>query len=102
MSHNFKPGDLVLIVGATTDTKNIGKMAELVELVPPLTFSCFVLPQGFRAFHDEPDACWLLAGDSLIQEDPSCNGFGIRSPRFLMPLRGDFAPERQKETEVAA
>lgn len=100
MSHNLKPGDLVLIVGATTDTRNIGKTAELVELVPPQTFSCFLLPQGIRASHDEPHACWLLAGGSLIQEDASCNGFGIRSPRFLMPLRGDFAPERQKAKEA--
>lgn len=101
MNHNFKAGDLVLIIGATTDTNNIGKTAELVELVPPETFSRFVLPKGSPAYHDEPMACWLLAGESLVQADPTCNGFGIRAARYLMPLRGDFTPERQETKEEA-
>lgn len=100
MKHEFKPGDQVLIVGATTDTKNIGKSAELIELVPPYTHSKFIMPNGLPGCHDELHPCWLLAGDGLIQNDPSFNGFGIRAPGFLMPLRGDENPDAHLATSA--
>lgn len=101
VSNQFKPGDLALIVGATTDTKNIGKAVELIELVPPYTYSKSILPNGYRATHNEPTPCWLVAGESLVQHDQSFNGFGIRAPHFLVPLRGDFEQEQERFRQMA-
>lgn len=100
MSHNFKPGDLAMIVGAVSDTRNIGKTGELIELIPAGGVSIFILPNGKSARNLEEAPCWLLAGDGLTQSNPGGNGFAIRYPRFLMPLRGDFTHEQQKVKEA--
>ena len=42
---------------------------------------------------------WLVAGDEIISS-AGCPGYTIVHPENLMPLRGDFSPEQQKECEV--
>ncbi|WP_158891916.1 MULTISPECIES: hypothetical protein [unclassified Pseudomonas] len=106
MNHNFKPGDLALIV-ADGNPENVGKCVELVELVQPgAWYVCPVpntLPCGLlRNCHQ--GAVWVCLGDfsGFTNEGEAIHGFCQKSPTRLMPLRGDFAPERQKAQQVPA
>lgn len=99
MKHEFKPGDLALIVGANTDTTNIGKVCELVELIQPHGKSIFIMPNGRPARHDQDEPSWLLAGATLTQKNPEHSGFAIRQECYLMPLRGDEDPDATLATE---
>ena len=102
MSHQFKPGDLVIIVGANSLTQNIGKHCELRQFV--VCGDRFLAPNGVMYDHyDVP--CWTLAGEGLvavIDGEVVDFGFGIHEERHLMPLRGDFAPTEQKSQTVPA
>lgn len=90
MSHQFKPGDLAIIVSTGPRCEqNLGKVVEVVEVeCPPL---------------DDHPIC--VRGDGMVGQ---LAGFGaVRPahtnwcrPRQLMPLRGDFAPEQQKAREA--
>ncbi len=100
MNHQFKPGDLAVIVGANSLTQNIGKQCELRELVTSGDF--YVAPNGEVYRHDDVP-CWTLVGDGLVAVVEGVVvdlGFGIHEPRHLMPLRGNFAPEQQKAKEA--
>lgn len=100
MSHQFKPGDLVVIVGANSLTQNIGKQCELREFV--VSGDRFIAPNGV-AYEHEDAPCWTLAGEGLVAiiDGELVNlGFGIHEPRHLMPLRGHFTPEQQKSKEL--
>lgn len=102
MSHQFKSGDLAMIVGANSLTQNIGKQCELREFV--VRGDRFLAPNGVMYEHDGAP-CWTLAGEGLvavIDDEVVDLGFGIHEPRHLMPLRGDFAPEQAKSREVPA
>lgn len=100
MSHNFEPGDLVVIVGANSLTQNIGKHCELREYV--VSGDIFLAPNGRMYQHDDAP-CWTLSGEGLaavIDGNVVHLNFGIHEPRHLMPLRGNFAPEQQKAKEA--
>lgn len=86
MSHNFKPGDPALTL---VNDRDLPAMSEVVLL------SRFEKGEyiGF-AFH-APTAGWFVRHAAAIDPLP----FGEAE---LMPLRGDFAPERQKSREVIA
>lgn len=102
MSHQFKSGDLAIIVGANSLTQNIGKQCELRELV--VSGDCYVAPNGVAYRHDDVP-CWTLVGDGLVAivEDEIVDlGFGIHEPRHLMPLLGGTLPAKQKSREVAS
>lgn len=103
MSNQFKAGDLALIVGANTMIKNIGKSCELVQLVERDGF--YVAPNGVLYQH-AGDHCWLVTGDGLCRwfDDGSIeqSDWGLCEQRHLRPLRGDFAPDLQKSSEVSA
>ena len=102
MNNQFKPGDLVMIVGANSLTQNIGKQCELREYVT--SGDVFVAPNGSMYQHDD-SPCWTLRGEGLVSvidgEVVQCD-FAVHEPRHLMPLRGDFQPERQQSREVTA
>ncbi|QLJ16257.1 hypothetical protein H0H12_10170 [Pseudomonas putida] len=100
MSHQFKSGDLVVIVGANSLTQNIGKHGELREYVEP--GDTYLAPNGCMYRQDDVP-CWTIRGDGLaavIDGEAVYFDFGIHEPRHLMPLRGDFAPEQQKAKEA--
>lgn len=102
MSHKFKSGDMVIIVGANSLTQNIGKQCELREFVTAGDY--YVAPNGEIYRHDDVP-CWTLIGDGLvavIESEIVQLGFGVHEPRHLMPLGDDFAPTRQKAREVIA
>jgi len=95
MSHQFKPGDLALIVGALKVQANIGKVCELVEYLVEEAISTFVDPcDGCRARNAAGSPGWIVVGDGLLSET-GYRGWELVDPRHLMPLRGDFEPEQQ-------
>lgn len=103
MSHQFKPGDLALIVNSKI-TENIGRVVELVRRTDE---NIIKTPDGGVFANPDRLACWVVAGDSLkatrvLDGTESFNSFGAAAERNLMPLRGDFQPERQKSQEVPA
>jgi hypothetical protein len=102
MNHQFKAGDLAIIVGANSLTQNIGKQCQLREFVK--SGDCYVAPNGEVYRHDDVP-CWTLVGDGLVavvEGEVVDLGFGIHEPRHLMPLRDDFAPAGQKAKAVSA
>lgn len=104
MSHNFKPGDLAMIVNAR-NADNIGKVVELVRFD---SSEKIALPEdGPRSFSPNPTriACWVVRGDFAAHSTPrgaiNC-AVGACPQSWLMPLKGDFSPEQQKSREVLA
>jgi len=88
MSHNFKPGDLALVISGGF----LGETAELLRFVLP--GEEVVSPSSGKIYVFRPAAGvggWLCRFRSE---------WAIKHEKNLMPLRGDFAPERQKSREV--
>ena len=102
MSHNFKPGDLAMIVGAYTLSENIGKVCELVELLAPEQISAWTDPiDGVRVQNGDDGNAWLVVGDGLVSWC-GARSWVMADPIHLMPLRGEFTPEQHKSQEVIA
>lgn len=80
MSHQFKPGDPVLIVGCRTMSHFNGSCAEIIN------------HQG----------AWDLLGTGMQDWYMiRCGNFeAYATAGVLMPLRGDFKPEQQKAKEA--
>lgn len=80
MIHQFKPGDLALIVGCRTMANFNGCCAEIIEYKG----ACNLLGTGLQDWY-------------AIR----CGNFeGAARSGVLMPLRGDFEPEQQKAKEA--
>lgn len=103
MSHNFKPGDLALIVSSSKGTSpNIGMAVELV--IKLRTNDYFNLPNGKQAMNKGPE-CWMVEAPGLfVTMLPAARidlgGVALVEERHLMPLRGDFSHEPQKAREA--
>ncbi|WP_116865663.1 hypothetical protein [Pseudomonas syringae] len=104
MAHQFKPGDLALIIGYNTFSENVGQTCELVEFFG--AGRDHLTPEG--ALSEAPSDCWLVEGKGILGAY-QCRITGritrtprvaFVEPRHLMPLRGDFAPEPQKAKEA--
>jgi len=98
MNHNFKPGDLAMIVGAFSVTENIGRAVEC---------AVFLAPGEERFYHDGifeagPDGLWIVTAPDLYR---NCEEGLVKSslagcaPQHLRPLRGDVSPEHQQEPQ---
>lgn len=103
MSHQFKPGDLALLVCATRE-ENIGKTVELVRFSQERWVPYGV--DGYTANNAQMVSCWVINGDIVTDQDFEGENIAIKQAVamecHLMPLRGDFAPEQQKSREVVA
>lgn len=105
MSHQFKPGDLALIIGSSKGTSpNIGMLVELVQKVEH--DGAFELPDGRRMLNRGP-LCWVVRADGAVAQLSAggltdLGGLTLCQEKYLMPLRGDFANEQQKAKEVVA
>jgi len=101
MNHNFKPGDLAVIVGANTLVQNIGKVVELSAYVTD--GDLYAGPNG-QLYRHSDIGCWVVRGDGVqfFADDEVLTGFGLCEPRHLMPIQGDCQPDRQKSREVPA
>lgn len=90
MSNQFKPGDLALIVSASPGLEqNIGLVVEVVEIKSPATDAYPICVRGEGVVGRRP---W--GGPTSQVATIWCR------PAQLMPLRGDFEPERQKAKEA--
>lgn len=105
MSHQFKPGDLAIIIAAQVMVQNIGACCELVSWLNH--GDDYVAPNGRESFNSGV-AGWLVVGDSVVGRAMSAGGvieetpgFGIVKDEWLMPLRGDFDFAKELELEVA-
>ncbi|NEK70305.1 MAG: hypothetical protein G3W70_21300 [Xanthomonas perforans] len=94
MNHNFKPGDLALVVGFVQVPDLVGSAVELVE--PTYPGEQFSGPDGVTYRSRDELKGWVVLTD--LDED----GWAHVAEAHLMPLRGDFVPERQKSLEVPA
>lgn len=100
MGNQFKPGDLAMIIGALNVVSNIGKTCELVEFLLPGEISDWRDPSdGMRLRNGTGKAAWLVVGDG-VRSSCGSSGWVLAHPRHLMPLRGDFEPEQQKQREA--
>ncbi|WP_017479612.1 hypothetical protein [Pseudomonas sp. PAMC 26793] len=90
MSHNFKPGDLVIIIKALPEcAENIGRSVEVVEVDSPAIDDYPIRVGGenllglnqFTGAPELTDQCW-------------------GSSKCFMPLRGDFTQDQQKAKEA--
>ncbi len=101
MSHNFKPGELALIVGACRLPENIGKTCQLIEFLAPEQVSSWRDPADNRTvINGSGSHVWLVVGDELVSSIQDTHGACLAMPVHLMPLRGNFAPEHQKAKEA--
>lgn len=89
MSHNLKVGDLALTLVALSDVE----AGSVVELVDRIEKGDLVISEGITRRTIEAGWVCKPAAKSGLLGYPE---------RYLMPLRGDFAPERQKSQEVPA
>lgn len=94
MSHNFKPGDLALVINHTYPPA-IGLCVELVSrhIVGPVDRRDPMDPGVYE--QDEGDPVWKVAE---MEGEADC----IVWEKWIIPLRGDFAPEQQKTQAVPA
>lgn len=99
MGHQFKPGDLALIVKSIKRPENIGKACQLLAFMVPGERLEFEF-DGLRAInHIGTQPAWLVAGDEVISSNGNL-GFALVRPENLMLLRGNFTPEQQKAKEA--
>lgn len=102
MSHQFKAGDMALVIGASIES-NIGVV---VELIRKTTDPVIRLSDGRRVNNPENEICWEVSADGLVTTNklktiPFKVKYAAAPERRLMPLRGDFATEQQKSRELA-
>lgn len=102
MSHEFKPGDLAVIVGTKFATETLGKTVELLEFLG--SDPGIACPGGGIVQNVDKNRMWLVR----LTEGAYTDNLGVTSSegpcreQWLMPLRGDFQPEREKSREVPA
>ena len=99
MNHNFKPGDLAMIVDSRARDANVGRVVSLVE---SMGFPAVYFWKGIEYRNTTGSQVWVIE----VQGDPletRGGGHAVRGPICeykLMPLRGDFAPDQQKAKEA--
>ena len=102
MQHQFKAGDLALVIGSDHEPCNAGKVCELViflthgDVVP--NPNC---PSTLAEYDDPGVQRWLVKGESIQNDsdDPRDKGLDVLLPEHLMPLKGDQSPV-QTNTET--
>lgn len=90
MSHNFKPGDLALTL-ISLPVLETGSVVELLSRVP----------KGDRMVDRNGDVYWAAVDGWMVSHSEAGSDL-VFADVDLMPLRGDFTPERQKSQEVPA
>lgn len=101
MNHQFKPGDLAMIVGALNAPSNIGKCVELIERLRPEAVSQWVNPiDGSHVRNRAGFPFWIVIGDDLTSRFPGPAGVVLVHERHLMPLRGDDKPAATMTTSI--
>lgn len=103
MQHQFKPGDLALIVGSSSGiSPNIGKCATIMSRIK--TDRDHLAPNGKRVVNRGPD-CWIVEASGLVAGLKAggyvdVGGIALVLDQHLMPLRDDHAPQLEKQKEL--
>lgn len=97
--NNFSAGDLALITRDSNDY-NLMKEVQLVEFVqhgqeyrPPDQ-------EGYGIVNMSGTGVWVVLGDVI--NEAGLTGFCQKASENLMPLKGDFAPVKEKQEEQPA
>lgn len=107
--HNFKPGDLAMII-SDTRPERLGKVVELIELVRPWKGYDLPVaspnPKRKTARNASGKTVWVVVGDveATFKDGTLVKGYCQKSPSKLMPLRGepDQLPAKKEERPVCA
>jgi len=102
MTNNFKPGDLALIINSR-NSENIGRVVTVTGFAKS---GDFIPTEAGRTFVSRDD-CIVVDGKIIVSKPSSPEVKHTVSKHafrrgWLMPLRGDFAPEQTKSREVSA
>ncbi|WP_431482248.1 hypothetical protein [Pseudomonas solani] len=98
----FKPGDLALVIKANHE-ENIGKIVTLIRFTSESVIDC---GDGSKTINPDNLTCWVIQHEELVTTNELL-GFKYQSftgacpESWLMPLRGDFQHEQEKEEEFA-
>lgn len=90
--HNLQPGDMAVITTSVGPVQP-GSVVEIVEF----------WPAGTVVVEQDGKKRLVLEDKYLFNASAIPSGLNGQAPvRFFIPLRGDFAPERQKSQELPA
>lgn len=99
----LKAGDLALVIKAN-NPENIGRVAELIRFDDSILIDHAPYGPGRTANKDRMP-CFVVRGEfvvtGLLGQKETTEVAAIPAA-WLMPLRGDFTPERKKDVEVPA
>ncbi len=99
MNHQFKPGDLALVIASPRkENPNVGRCVELLCLVMP--DETVPMPSGHGLHNVGDRGAWMCYAPGLLLGDLDAGGIDLILPERLSPLRGDFAPYQQKAKEA--
>lgn len=99
MSHQFKQGDLALIIAsARKNNPNVGRCVELLRLVMP--GETVPMPCGRELQNVSDRSAWMCYAPGLLLGELDAGGIDLILPERLSPLRGDFEPGQQKAKEA--
>ena len=96
----FKAGDLALIIGGD-NPHEIGRQVELIQLVKNGEgYTCDGFPRTI--WNVAGSDVWVVKGNvrSVLKGGSIVDGFTQKAPYNLLPLRGQFTPETERETEL--
>jgi len=101
MNRNFKPGDLAIVVASTQIPEIVSMCVELLVRVERDERIDF---EGYRWFSVNSPVAWVVRGRGILcmtaaGDIVDRNGLSMIGEHRLMPLRGDFAPERQQDQQ---
>lgn len=99
MNQEFKPGDLA-ILKSSVEEHLVGSVVELVDYVGN---DLVMIYNGVEAFNKREDRVWwvkITSGHTFFSEARGVVSDGFCAEHRLMPLRGDFQPEKNKEQEM--
>jgi hypothetical protein len=102
MSHQFKPGDLAVIVGTVRDHETLGRTVELLEYLGD--DDAIEVPTGGWVNNVERNRMWwvCLVDGAYTNSLGHTKSEGPCREQFLLPLRGDFVPAEEKSQAVSA
>lgn len=97
MGHEFKPGDLALIIkGQKGHENNIGKVVNLCFMVADQ--ESYSAPGGYVQTNCSGSLVWVVQADCLTNPSP-WTGWAQCAPENLMPLKGDEQSAQVRQAE---
>lgn len=100
MKHEFKPGDLAMIIGGLSD--NFGRIVELISLCPEGEVS---IPGGRWVTVEEGAKVWLLKAPALSFRKIIDNSIvildqGPYREKYLMPINSEFELPKENASSI--